>query len=116
MPKMSNRTDEICSLARSPSSVNVADRTLRTFRYVVTSVNDDALKAWSDLWEQLRSGVTPAGATLPNLPQGFTPPCGWPQFLETFWLLKHYLDYIHRFCEDSVLPPQGEENDDPSSI
>jgi hypothetical protein len=87
-----------------------ADQTLKNLRYVVASVNDEALKAWTDLWEQLRSGVTPAGAVLPDMQQGFTPPCGWSQFFETFWLMKHYLDYVHRLCEDSVLPSQGEKN------
>jgi hypothetical protein len=87
-----------------------ADQTLKNLRYVVASVNDEALKAWTDLWEQLRSGVTPAGVVLPDMEQGFTPPCGWSQFFETFWLMKHYLDYVHRLCEDSVLPSQGEKD------
>lgn len=75
-------------------------RALKNFRYVVGSVNEDALRVWSDLWEQFRDGVTPAGMLLPQMEQGFTPPCGWAEFLEKFWLLKHYLDYIHRFCRE----------------
>jgi hypothetical protein len=34
----------------------------------------------------------------PEMEEGFKPACGWPEFLEKLWLLKHYLDYIHRFC------------------
>lgn len=78
-----------------------SDRALRNFRYVVASVNRDAEQAWTDLWEELRGGVTPAGAVLPALEEGFIPSCGWAAFLEKFWLLKHYLDYIEHFCQSA---------------
>jgi hypothetical protein len=78
------------------------DRALKNFRYVVGSVNNDALRAWEELWEQLNQGVTPGGMILPEMQAGFTPAGGWPEFLEKFWLLKHYLDYIHRFCQEQV--------------
>lgn len=74
------------------------ERAIKNVRYIVASVNDDALAAWADLWHELKDGVTPAGHVLPVMEQGFKPSCGWPAFLEKFWLLKHYLDYIHRFC------------------
>ena len=82
------------------------ERAVKNFRYIVGSVNDDALAAWADLWHELKDGVTPAGDVLPTLEQGFKPACGWPSFLEKFWLLKHYLDYIHRFC---TTPPTGSQ-------
>jgi hypothetical protein len=75
-----------------------AERMLKNVRYIVASVNDDALKVWADLWCELKDGVTPAGLVLPKMSEGFVPSCGWPAFLEKLWLLKHYLDYIHRFC------------------
>jgi len=84
-----------------PEHTESSDRQLKGFRFVVGSVNDDALKAWSDLWEQLKNGVTPAGMVLPEMEEGFTPACGWGEFLEKFWLLRHYLDYISRFCRNS---------------
>jgi hypothetical protein len=80
-------------------AIESSDRALKSFRYVVASVDEDALKAWNDLWEQLKNGVTPAGMVLPEMEQGFMPACGWGEFLEKFWLMKHYLDYIHRFCK-----------------
>lgn len=92
------------------SASRSADQALKNLRYVVASVNDEALKTWTDLWEQLRSGVTPAGAVLPDMQEGFTPPGGWSQFFETFWLMKHYLDYVHRLCEDPGLPSKGERD------
>jgi hypothetical protein len=27
------------------------------------------------------------------------PECGWPEFLEKMWLLRHYLDYAKRLSE-----------------
>jgi hypothetical protein len=82
-----------------PQPARQAERELKNFRYVVAAVNQDALRAWADLWEQLKGGVTPAGMVLPEMQQGFKPPCGWAEFLEKFWLLKHYLDYVDRFCQ-----------------
>jgi len=79
-----------------------AESALKNFRYVVASVNGDAQKVWAELWNELRQGVTPGGIVLPKTEEGFTPSCGWPEFLEKMWLLKHYLDYIDRFCEAST--------------
>lgn len=74
-----------------------AERQLKAFRYVVASVNQDALDTWSELWNEFKNGVTPAGAVTPDMQEGFKPSCGWGEFLEKFWLMKHYLDYIQRF-------------------
>lgn len=79
-----------------------SDRALKNFRYVVGSINDDALKVWSDLWEQLNGGVTPGEMVLPEMKEGFQPECGWAEFLEKFWILKHYLDHINRFCQGTT--------------
>jgi hypothetical protein len=77
-----------------------SDLTQKNFRYIVASVNEDALKTWGDLWEEFKNGVTPAGVVLPKMGQGFEPSCGWGEFLEKFWLLKHYLDYTQHLCND----------------
>jgi hypothetical protein len=101
MPKGFRLPDEIRFSVSPDVAAQSADRALKNFRYVVGAVDDDALKVWSDLWEQFRNGVTPAGMVLPEMQQGFKPACGWSEFLEKFWLMKHYLDYIHRLCENS---------------
>jgi len=92
--------------ARLRGVLNTNDRSaesaLKNFRYIVASVNDDALRVWADLWNELREGVTPGGVVLPEMSKGFTPSCGWAEFLEKWWALKHYLDYIHRFCDAST--------------
>jgi len=91
--------------ARLRGVLNTKDRSaesaLKNFRYVVSSVNGEAQQVWADLWNELREGVTPGGMVLPQMSKGFVPPGGWPEFLEKMWLLKHYLDYIHRFCDAS---------------
>jgi peptide methionine sulfoxide reductase MsrB len=85
----------------APEEPQTAELALKNFRYVVGAVNDNALAVWTELWEQLEHGLSPSGMVLPHSEQGFQPPCGWPEFLEKFWLLKHYLDYTHRFCQES---------------
>lgn len=91
--------DRLQGLTQATGAEN---RALKNFRYVVGSVNEDALRVWAELWEQLNNGVTPNGMVLPEMEKGFTPACGWPEFLEKFWLLKHYLDYVHRFCKENA--------------
>ncbi len=76
------------------------ERALKNFRYVVASIDESALKVWADLWRELQAGVTPGGMVTPSLEKGFVPSCGWPEFLEKFWMLKHYLDSIHRFATE----------------
>jgi hypothetical protein len=99
MSKESRLPDQVRFSIDAQEPAPPADRALKNFRYVVASVNEDALRAWADLWVQLKDGVTPAGMVLPEMQQGFKPSCGWGEFLEKFWLLKHYLDYIQRFCK-----------------
>jgi len=82
-----------------PAAGQSPDRALKNFRYVVASVNDSALAVWAELWQELRNGATANGLASPGAEQGFQPSCGWAEFLEKFWLLKHYLDYIHRFSK-----------------
>ena len=101
MPDTSRLPDNARLLRVLNPNARSAESALKNFRYVVSAVNDDAMKVWAELWGELREGVTPGGMVLPEMSKGFTPSCGWAEFLEKFWLLKHYLDYTHRFCEAS---------------
>ena len=94
-------TEEICEEVLKVNGRS-ATQALKNFRYVVASVNSDALKVWAELWSELSAGVTPGGLVLPEMKKGFVPSCGWPEFLEKVWLLKHYLDYVQRFCDAST--------------
>lgn len=67
---------------------------------VVGSVADSALATWAELWEEFKPGVTPGGMVLPDMQHGFTPACGWSEFLEKFWLMKHYLEHVSRYCRE----------------
>lgn len=90
---MDSRLREVLEGGASP------ERTLKNLRYVVGSVNQSALGVWAELWRELQQGLAPNGVVLPAGQRGFTPSCGWPEFLEKLWLLKHYLDYIHNFVK-----------------
>lgn len=66
---------------------------------VAGSVSQDANEVWTEMWGEFRRLVTGNGAVIPEAAEQFVPACGWPEFLEKFWLLKHYLDSIQRICD-----------------
>lgn len=66
---------------------------------VAGSISQDANKTWAEIWSELKRLTTGGGLIVPEAAQGFVPECGWPEFLEKFWLLKHYLDSIQRICD-----------------
>ncbi len=65
---------------------------------VAGSVSQDADKVWAEIWAEVKKISTQAGMVRPEAENGFVPSCGWPEFLEKLWLLKHYLDSIQRIC------------------
>jgi hypothetical protein len=69
------------------------------FRNVTGSVLQDALDTWADIWNELQGSVTHGVLVSPEVKDGFTPRCGWPEFLERMWMLRHNLDYVRRLCE-----------------
>ena len=66
---------------------------------VAGSVSQDANQVWAEMWSEFKRVVTSSGAVEPEAKDGFVPTCGWPELLEKFWLLKHYLDSIRRICD-----------------
>ena len=68
---------------------------------VAGSVNHDARQVWAQLWGEIKPHVTAGGMVLPSIAKGFVPSCGWSEFLERMWLLKHYLDSMHRICQEN---------------
>lgn len=85
--------------AERTCEVLTADEKLRHFRNVSGSVLQDAQDVWGDIWDQLQGSVTHGFMVTPEGDKGFRPECGWPEFLEKMWLLKHYLDYTKRHCD-----------------
>jgi hypothetical protein len=66
---------------------------------VAGSITQDANQVWAEMWAEYKRLTTGGGMIVPEAKKGFVPQCGWPEFLEKFWLLKHYLDSIQRICE-----------------
>jgi hypothetical protein len=63
---------------------------------VAALVAQDANNAWARMWGEFKPHVTSGGVISPELKKGFVPQCGWDEFFENIWLLKHYLDSIQR--------------------
>lgn len=74
---------------------------LRGFKKVVDIMMRDALMSWTEIWEEFQDTVvTRSGFVLPEAAKSFKPKCGWPEFMEKLWLLKHQLDFTKRLCEN----------------
>ena len=71
------------------------------FRNVVGVVLQDAQDTWGELWRELQGQVVDGVMVLPDAEKTFRPSCGWPEFLERMWLLKHRIDYARRFSEQA---------------
>jgi hypothetical protein len=78
------------------SEEDSAERRLRSLRYVIAHVDEEALKTWTELWRALQG--LEATLDAPGPTAGYQPPGGWPRFVERLWLLKHHLDHIQRLC------------------
>jgi hypothetical protein len=67
------------------------------FRAVTTSVVQDALNVWADIWGELQESIACGVAVAPEAQKGSEPSCGWPEFLEKMWALRHHLEFLARF-------------------
>ena len=81
-------------------TVLLPEERLEHLRRVVGAVLQDAQITWGEIWRELQGQVTDGCMILPQAEKGFKPECGWPEFLEKMWLLKHYLDYASRFSNE----------------
>lgn len=79
--------------------VLLPEEKFKHFRNVAGVVLQDAQDTWTELWDQLQGEVVDGVMILPDAENGFKPKCGWAEFLEKMWLLKHKLDYARRFCD-----------------
>jgi hypothetical protein len=98
--------EEPRTIARVPSP----EVELKHFQNVVGNVTQDALNTWDEIWGELQHAghtgvmIVPEAAEEPPGPDAdssagaaFKPSCGWPEFMEKMWLLRHYLDFMARF-------------------
>jgi hypothetical protein len=58
-----------------------------------------ALSVWPRRCGELEGTGTVGGTIRAEVRQGFVPRRGWPEFLETMWLLEHYLEQTRRICD-----------------
>lgn len=75
---------------------------------VVASVSKDANLAWSEVWEELK--INAPGTARGRNQKAFVPTCGWPEFLEKFWMIKFYVDSIARVCQTGSVDFQAKTN------
>lgn len=100
------RGEEPQTIAQAPSP----QVELKHFQNVIGNVTQDALNVWDEVWGELQhaahTGITivPEAIEDSHLPdekspatEPFKPSCGWPEFMEKMWLLRHYLDFMARF-------------------
>ncbi|MFH1537589.1 MAG: hypothetical protein ABIH66_01430, partial [bacterium] len=67
---------------------------LKHLKAVITSMTRDAQTVWAEILEELEVTVGSGVVISPEADEeGFKPSCGWAEFMEKFWLLKHYLDH-----------------------
>jgi len=83
----------------SGRKVLTTEQRFRHFRRVMESLLQDAQDTWGDIWQELQGELVEGAAVHPHAKEGFQPRCGWPEFLERMWILKHYLDHAKRFSQ-----------------
>jgi hypothetical protein len=76
-----------------------SERALKNFRYVMSSVNADALKTWTELWNELQAEEMPILASQSRIISRANPAFNKSACLEKLYILKQYLDYVHRLCK-----------------
>ncbi len=87
------QSDEPRTVARAASP----QVELKHFRSVTGGVVQDALSVWADLWGELEDGIDCTTVVNLGADKGFEPSCGWPEFLEKMWVLRHHLEFVARF-------------------
>jgi hypothetical protein len=90
--KAGSRNEQIVS--RQSSSLTE----LEDFKNVTNSLIQDALTVWADLWAELEGRIEP-DSTGHKTRNKFEPSCGWNEYLEKMWVLKHYLDFVKRLSQ-----------------
>lgn len=82
--------------------IPLPEEKFKHFRNVVGVVLQDAQNTWGDLWNELQGEVVDGVLVLPESGKALKPRCGWPEFLEKMWILKHQLDYAKRFSDGTA--------------
>lgn len=70
---------------------------LKNFQQIIDNLLRDAQLTWAEIWDELMGTITNGTIILADAEKGAKPKCGWGEYLEKLWLLKHYLDYTRKF-------------------
>jgi hypothetical protein len=92
MPKLTAQQTE-------PDSRGLSQEDLRDFKHVTNGLIQEAINVWDELWAELDG--TDESAALVKLETGFEPSCGWTEFLQKMWTLRHTLDFVKRYSRES---------------
>lgn len=76
-----------------------AGEKLRDSQCLTGVLVEEALALWESMWQDLAGNVTQGTFVDSKTARGKEPKCGWPEFLEKMFLLKHYLDYTKEYCK-----------------
>jgi hypothetical protein len=74
---------------------------LQDFKNVTNNLMQDALNVWADLWAELETKVGQNINIVTKSGDGLEPSCGWKEFLEKMWVLRHYLEFNERLSHPS---------------
>ncbi|HUT54019.1 MAG TPA: hypothetical protein VM658_11570 [bacterium] len=85
-------------IERNSTEVSPETR-LRHLLHVTSSMLGNAQGVWTELYSEFEGSVVNGAMVKEEAKKGFTPRCGWPEFLEKMWLLQHYLEHARRICE-----------------
>jgi len=85
-------------LEESVSQRMLSTDQLKDFKHVTNGLIQDAINVWDELWAEL-DGREASGAMV-KLEAGFEPSCGWTEFLQKMWTLRHYLNFIKRYSRE----------------
>lgn len=75
---------------------------MKSLQKVLDNLLRDAQLTWAEIWDALMGTITNGTIILADANKGAKPKCGWAEFLEKLWLLKHYLDYTRKFAAGDV--------------
>lgn len=75
---------------------------LKNFQKIIDNLLGEAQLTWAEIWNDLMGTITNGTIILADAHKGAKPKCGWAEFLEKLWLLKHYLDYTRKFAAGDV--------------
>lgn len=71
---------------------------LRHLRHLTDSMLSDALSVWADITGEFDGVVNTGNLIEDRAKDGFTPRCGWPEFMEKMRTLEHYLAHTQRIA------------------